>query len=227
MKGLDWFKVVSNIAFDDDLEHRSDAAFRTYLELIGISSFDLSDGRVALERAKKLCNSPDFEDALNELFCEKYLKIADSILTLPKYKKHQLSKREVQSKRGKTKERVTRYRESYKQVTNASRVEKSKSKSKKDIVVVEGDPLLTFALMEIPDSESTAEDFQKVIDRHRARLTDSQIERVMSNLANWEFPSDRKKYHLTLNTWLHKETPDASTKRNSVDDELDALCNMS
>lgn len=225
MKGLDWFKVVSNIAFDDDLEHRSDAAFRTFFELIGISAFDLSDGRVSLERARKLCNSPVFESALDELSCEKYLKIADTFLTLNRYKSYQQSKRETQSMRAKNRGYVRSYRERSKtNVSEQSRVEKSKSR--KAIVAIE-DTLLDFALNEIPASDSTAEDYAKIINKHRARLSDARIERVISNLAGWQFPSKRKKYHLTLNAWLLKEAPEEATPQTSTaDDELDALCNM-
>lgn len=85
-------------------------------------------------------------------------------------------------------------------------IEGEESKEGKE--VVENDPLLTFALMEIPDSESTKDDYRRVIERHRKRLTDSHIERIMSNVAGWNFPPDRKKYHLTLNSWLHKEPED-------------------
>lgn len=92
------------------------------------------------------------------------------------------------------------------QQTYDTKQEERIREDKKEEVVVH-DYLLDFALNEIPDSESTAADYRAVIDRHKARLDDATIERVMSDLANWTPPKPRKKWHLTLNKWLLKEEP--------------------
>jgi hypothetical protein len=127
MKGLDWFKVVSNIAFDDDLEHVTDAAFRTYIELIGISSFRLSDGVVSLSDARKQCNSPGLKEALQELQDNEYIAVTEDKLVISSYGKHNPFRAEVEEARDKARERVRRYRSvGNAEVTEQSRVEKSR-----------------------------------------------------------------------------------------------------
>ena len=140
MKGLDWFKVMSNITFDDDLEHVSDAEFRTFLELVSIAACDLSNGKIAISRAQKLCNSRRLSWAIARLQERGYVQVLDNIITIPTYTKYQQTREEVEAERAKTLERVTAYRTRYKQVSNTSksRVEKSKSKEEDKTIVERG-----------------------------------------------------------------------------------------
>jgi hypothetical protein len=73
----------------------------------------------------------------------------------------------------------------------------------------EEDALTRVALEEIPKSDSTAADYRKVIDKHRVRLCDSHIERVILQLADWKPKKPRAKLHRTLDVWLLKEEPEA------------------
>ena len=130
MKGLDWIKVVSNIAFDDDIEHVSDAAFRTFIELLGISAFRVSDGRIAYRDAQKLCNTRHLTRALTELSKSRHLYIEGDEIVLRCYEKYQQTRQELELSRSKIRDRVTRYRSVGNAVGNASVTEQSKSKSK-------------------------------------------------------------------------------------------------
>jgi hypothetical protein len=230
MKGLDWIAVASDIAFDDDLEYASDAAFRTYIELLGISAYRLSDGRVAQRDAQKLCNTRYLARALKELSLQERIYADGGDIVLIKYAKWQKTRAEVESSRSKTNTRVRRCRGDSNTVTppaaNAARVEKSKSRVReRDNTIIgrgkeeatspvdnsaEKDALVAFALLELPPSDSTAEDYRRTIDRYRVKLTDEHIERIIAQLGNWQ---PKKPYgprlHLTLASWLNKEPRDA------------------
>jgi hypothetical protein len=136
VKGLDWIKVSTNIGVDGDLEYLSDAAFRTYIELLAASSALLNDGRVCRRDARKRCNTRRLSVALDELSASGHVILDDDFIVLPKYAKWQLTRAEVEESRAKTRERVTAYRQRNKPVTNSECTEnvreqsKSKSKSK-------------------------------------------------------------------------------------------------
>jgi hypothetical protein len=143
MKGLDWIAVASNIAFDDDLEHHSDAAFRTYIELLGLSAFRLSDGFIETQDAIKRCNARHLNAALGELLNAGYVEKTESGIYLPKYSKWQRTRAEVEVERAKTVDRVRRFRGSNASgngvsngVSNGSgnttRVEKSRVEKKEE-----------------------------------------------------------------------------------------------
>jgi len=134
VKGLDWIKVSTNIGVDGDLEYLSDAAFRTYIELLAASSALLNDGRVCRRDARKRCNTRRLSVALDELSQSGHVILDDDFIVLPKYAKWQLTRAEVEESRAKTRERVTAYRQRNKPVTNSECTEnvreQSKSKSK-------------------------------------------------------------------------------------------------
>ena len=111
MKGLDYIRVESNIAFDRDLEYRSAEAFRMFIELIGTSAYDLTDGKVSIDRAKKLCNCTDFDATLSELEAARLVKISKTEIVIKNYRKYQLTKTEVLDLREKNRVRMTRYRQ--------------------------------------------------------------------------------------------------------------------
>jgi hypothetical protein len=67
MKGLPWVQQPSDVALNETFEKLSDAAFRTFWELVGLSQYELSDGLLHLPRVKKSCNSPRLRSALLEL----------------------------------------------------------------------------------------------------------------------------------------------------------------
>ena len=64
--------------------------------------------------------------------------------------------------------------------------------------------LATLAIEEVPKSESTIEDYAKVIDKARRRVSDQTIERTILELANYRPAKPRAKWHLTLAAWLLK-----------------------
>jgi hypothetical protein len=120
VKGLDCIKVVSDIAFDDDLEHVSDAAFRTFIELIGVSAFDLTDGRVARGRAQKLCNTRYLAVALAELSQARLVWVEGEEIVIPNYRKYQKTREEVEEHRAKNRRAVSDYRAITRQNKNGS-----------------------------------------------------------------------------------------------------------
>lgn len=69
----------------------------------------------------------------------------------------------------------------------------------------EKDHLIRLVLDEIAPSESTTEDYRRVIAKHRGRLSDAHIERIICQLAGWTPKKPRAKLHLTLAQWLAKE----------------------
>lgn len=111
MKGLDWIRVATNIAFDNDLEHHSDAAFRTYIELLGISAYRLSDGRVARRDAQKLCNTRYLARALSELSASGHVLLEGDHIVLPKYSKWQETRETVERTRLVNSQRVALFRQ--------------------------------------------------------------------------------------------------------------------
>lgn len=139
MKGLDWIVVASNIAFDDDLEHVSDAAFRTYIELVGISAFRLSDGVVRRRDARKMCNARHLAAALEELSAAGYVILDDENIVIPAYGKWQKTRADVEKEREAYRERKQRSRGGSHAVTPTVtptgspevRVEKSREEKKK------------------------------------------------------------------------------------------------
>lgn len=68
--------------------------------------------------------------------------------------------------------------------------------------------LVDLVVSEVPPSESTPEDYRRIIERYRGRLTDEHIQRVILNLADWRPKKPRAKLHLTLAKWLSGEPRD-------------------
>jgi len=130
VKGLEYFRVQSNIAFDNDLEHVSDAAFRTFIELIGIAAHDLSDGQVANDRVMKLCNTADVSSALHELNDAKYIRWNTDEVVIKEFTNYQRSRQETLDLRGKNRDRVRAYRTMSKTLHTDYTREQSKSKTK-------------------------------------------------------------------------------------------------
>lgn len=216
-KGLDWIVVASDIAFDDDIEHVSDAAFRTYIELLGLSAFRLSDGHISLRDARKICNTRHLASALSELSRTGHVELDDESIYLPKYVKWQKTRGEIESSRAKIRDRVTRYRGVTSRVSNgvgnAVRVEKSREEYRgKEEAPVDNspatDPLVSYALQELPQSESTPADYLRTINRYRTKLADEHIERIIAQLGAWPGTKGKTKLHLTLASWLNKEPRD-------------------
>jgi len=83
--------------------------------------------------------------------------------------------------------------------------------------------LPALAMSELPESGSTRIDYARTIERHRARLSDSQIERIIYELAEWRPTKPPAKLHLTLNKWLAKEQPGAKSGNGSSADPLDFI----
>lgn len=139
MKGLDWIVVASDIAFDDDIEHVSDGAFRTYIELVGISAFRLSDGVVRRRDATKLCNTRRLTAALDELSAAGFVTLDDENIIIPAYAKWQKTRADVEKEREAYRERKQRSRGGSHAVTPSEtppespevRVEKSRVEKKK------------------------------------------------------------------------------------------------
>jgi len=131
MKGLDWCQVASNIAFDDDIEHVSDAAFRTFVELIAISAFRLSDGRVTRRDAQKQCNTRRFACAVEELVVSGHLTIDGDDLIVRCYAKYNPTREVIENKRTRNREAVSDYRSMSKRQVIQQSKSKSDSKSKK------------------------------------------------------------------------------------------------
>jgi len=212
IKGLDYFRVQSDIAFDDDLEHVSDAAFRTFIELIGIAAHDLSDGRVLNERAAKLCNTADVFAAISELKQAQLLRWNTKEVVIKQFTKYQKSRSEVRDMREKNTEHVRTYREKRKDLLSPESGEQSKSKSISiygSIVAAKPvDNLVELATTELPPSQSTPEDYKRTIDRYRSKLNDEHIERIICQLGAWKGAVDKVKLHLTLASWLNKEPRD-------------------
>lgn len=72
------------------------------------------------------------------------------------------------------------------------------------------DNLVAFATTELPQSESTEEDYKRTIERYRAKMTDEHIERIICDLGSKpKYHDPKKKLHLTLAAWLAKEPRDA------------------
>jgi len=111
MKGLDWIKVSTDIGVDGDLEHLSDAAFRTYIELLAASSALLNDGRVCRRDARKRCNTRRLSVALDELSASGHVILDGDFIVLPKYGKWQLTRAEVEYARRVNSQRVALFRE--------------------------------------------------------------------------------------------------------------------
>lgn len=76
----------------------------------------------------------------------------------------------------------------------------------------EGSRLLSLALEELPESESSADDYAKTINQQLKRGCGArQIEAIIYELADW-WPKNaqtkkRKAAHATLRSWLQKEEP--------------------
>ena len=222
-KGLDWFRVASDIAHDGDLEYVSDACFRTFVELIGLCSERLSDGHLCVRDAFKMCNTRRVGDTLRALNETGHIILEDDSITIPAYTKWQQTAAEVAANRGNNSERIAKWRDRCKGVTppvtngvGNTPQSKSKSKSKKEEknIVAESpvDNLVELALVELPESQSAPVDYFRTIDRYRSKLSDEHIERIIVDLANWrpKNPIDwkEKKAHLTLAKWLNKEPRD-------------------
>ena len=72
------------------------------------------------------------------------------------------------------------------------------------------DNLVTLALTELPLSESTQADYQRTVDRYRAKMSDEHIERIIYDLAaKPKYHDPKKKLHATLAAWLNREPRDA------------------
>lgn len=110
-KGLPWIRISSEIPMDGDLEFVSDAAFRTYVEIIALSGYYLLDGQVPLKIIKKQCNTADVDGALEELAAGGYIQIGEDALTVPSYSKWQQTSEQIEAKRKKGAERAQRLRD--------------------------------------------------------------------------------------------------------------------
>ena len=150
-KGLPWIRLSTSIAMDGDLEFVSDAAFRTYVELISLAGHYLTDGRVPLRIVKKQCNTADVDAALGELQEAGFVAIEDEDAFVPTYLKWQETAEQVQARRDKTAERVRQHRHSDNTADSngnsngvtdgVSNAPQSKSKSKsKDFLTGDGEP---------------------------------------------------------------------------------------
>jgi hypothetical protein len=125
MKGLDWFQVQTDIAWDNDIEHVSDAEFRTFLELLAMSAYRLSDGLLMQRDCIKHLNTRRPADALRALSAHGYITLDAETITIHNYGKYQVLREEVEERRAKQRDRVRRYR----QRSNSEVSEQSKSKS--------------------------------------------------------------------------------------------------
>jgi 5-methylcytosine-specific restriction endonuclease McrA len=97
MKGLDWFKVASDIAWDIDLSAASDAEFRTFIELIGLSAYHLTDGVVPIHTARKYLNTRRVNDALEALSRRGLITLGADSVRVRNYSKFQQTKEQVES----------------------------------------------------------------------------------------------------------------------------------
>ena len=113
-KGLPWVRISSEIAFDGEIEMVSDAAFRTYVEIIAISGHYLLDGSVPLRQVRKLCNTAKLDAALKELAAgsHPYLRIDGGTVVIVAYQKWQQTAEQVESERQATAKRVRKHRTS-------------------------------------------------------------------------------------------------------------------
>ena len=111
-RGLPWVRISTEIAMDGEIELVSDAAFRTYVEIIALSGHYLLDGRVPLRLVRKQCNAADIDGALRELSSGEhpYLMIDDGNVVIPKYYKWQETADQVGKRREATLQRVRKHR---------------------------------------------------------------------------------------------------------------------
>lgn len=239
--GLPWVRISSEISFDGEVELVSDAAFRTYIEIISISGHYLLDGVVPMRLVRKLCNTVDVGAALRELSSGEhpYLVVTDDTVRIPAYAKWQETSDQVKRRREADAERQRRRRtpdqtdsechgvtdtvtppvsHGTTSVQSTEYREESKSTEEEEEARARALPaagtatLLTFILTTLPASDSTADDYQRVLDRHTQRLPRSQIERITLELAEWKPKKPRAQLHLTLNKWLAKEQPEVNPR---------------
>lgn len=146
MKGLDWFRVMSDIGWDGDMEHRSDAAFRTFFELIGYSAYHLTDGVIPISDVRKKCNSRRLKCALAELEEQGQIEIGDENVRVVNYPKYQQTREEVEKARAKVTQRVARYRRVTPRGDNDDKKKRESEREKKipPVVPQEGDEYAVF-----------------------------------------------------------------------------------
>lgn len=177
MKGLDWFRVMTDIAWDGDLENVSDAEFRTFFELVAMSAYHLTDGVVSLSTARKHLNTRRVNDALKALSAHGLIILDADTITIPSYSKYQQTREEVAAERKRNRERVRRYRA----VTPTDVTEQSKSKSDSDIKSTtysrEVASIFTYwqEVMGKPKAILTADRRAKIQARLRDGYTEEQI----------------------------------------------------
>jgi hypothetical protein len=109
-RGLPWVRVSTEIAMDGEIELVSDAAFRTYIEIISLSGLYLLDGRVPMRIVHKQCNTADVDRAIQELMDAGYIEIVGDEVVIPKYERWQETAKRVNEKRRRTAERVRKHR---------------------------------------------------------------------------------------------------------------------
>lgn len=117
MKGLDYVRLQSNIAFDNDLEYVSDGAFRTFVELLATSAYDLSDGKVLTKRLRKICNSADVQNSLLELESKGFVSTDGDTIVITNYSKYNPTRAEIEDMREKNRRYVRAYRAKTKGLT--------------------------------------------------------------------------------------------------------------
>lgn len=229
MKGLEYIRIESNIAWDGDLEQRSAEAFRMFIELIGISAHDLSDGKVPIERAKKLCNSTHFDTTLDELTNARMVALTNTdTIVVRNYQKYQLSKAEVLQMRAKNRDRVMRYRQRYSHVTNGERNacvmpeyrEQSKSKSitpplcsppKGEDTSLLG-RLVSLCREKIPGWKASDKD-EQVVRLGLERLGEKTLRNLVLKLATRQAASgEYKDPRRALANWINREEIPAEVK---------------
>jgi hypothetical protein len=239
MKGLDWIKVSTNIGVDGDMEHMSDAAFRTYIELLAASSALLSDGRVVQRDARKRCNTRRLGNALAELSASGHVILDGDDIVLPKYGKWQCTREEVEDLRAKARERVTAYRQRNKAVTyddcsqNVREQSKSQSKSNPSLsppISPSFSPLVEklvgLCRNKVPGWKPNDKDYPTVA-LGVERLGERGMEDLIMQLATYQAATNKyTALQRTLANWINRENPVAGGSRIDADDELDRMCRL-
>lgn len=241
MKGLDWIKVSTNIGVDGDMEHMSDAAFRTYIELLAASSALLSDGRVVQRDARKRCNTRRLGNALAELSASGHVILDGDDIVLPKYGKWQCTREEVEDLRAKARERVTAYRQRNKAVTyddcskNVREQSKSKSQSKSNPSLSPPispsfsplvEKLVGLCRNKVPGWKPNDKDYPTVA-LGVERLGERGMEDLIMQLATYQAATNKyTALQRTLANWINREKPLTEKQTTNTDDEIDKLARM-
>ncbi len=230
--GLPWVRITSEIAFDGEIELISDAAFRTFVELIAISGYYLFDGEVPMRTARKLCNTAHLNRALKELSSGErpYITIDKETITIPAYSKWQETSEQVKRRRKADAERQRRHRESVETAdgSNADSNDrchavtdgvspnvKSKSKSKSKELEEEDNHSLLEAARGIPGWKPSPKD-DLVIAAGVERLGEDGCRNVILKLKTRQAATGQyKDLRRTLSNWLNSERVTAPNNGNT------------